>query len=47
MLSLPEVSVELLHDVASLSHHGVLHVLKLVPRVLEVRLFEEEIPEGG
>ncbi len=47
MLSLPEVSVELLHDVISLSHHGVLDVLELVPRVLEVRLFEEEIPEGG
>ncbi len=47
MSSLPEVSVELLHDVAGLSHHGILHMLKLVPRVLEVRLFEEEIPDEG
>ena len=45
MTKLPEIRVELFHDVAPhVPHHGVLDVLELVPRVLEVGLFEEEIP---
>ena len=42
---LPQLVVELLHDVGGLPHHGVLEVLELVPGILEVGLLEEEVPD--
>jgi hypothetical protein len=41
---LPEIIIELLHDLGWLLQHGILQMLELVPRLLEVGLLKEEVP---